>query len=386
MIRIKKKENPDKGKPYKPFLYDLFIDGKLMAGVEIMNFDEDKTRPRYMVQISGQEAFEKVTFHSLAQLPKSIDIISIGLKFDWTDVFNHIWIAHPRRKKSFYLAFFAQERKDWKQSYSFWEYHRELRRIIRKSGRENIEVPESRVDKFAIVEEAITVHFLSPSLEIPIINELERCENILKELHELTEKALAERPKPKTSISNSIVMSFDFPQVVRVPCQQYLLYFAQFLRDLGIEANTSLVQDAGKVLFTVTPTNKTEALHKIAAALDYYLDLPTSPISADTDDEIAVQRLESTVLRLQSDLKLASAELQAKNATIEAQQLTINVQKGLLHGEIVVGKDVTPKPKEEDREEILGGVAALTVYKKGGAEISLAKLYRHLKEWIAGKE
>ena len=73
--------------------------------------------------------------------------------------------------------------------------------------------------------------------------------------------------------------------------------------------------------------------------------------------------------------------------TIEAQQLIINVQKGLLSGEIGPPvKNVTLKSKEEDREELFGGIAALTVYKKGGAEISLAKIYRHFKHLFKKKE
>ena len=48
---------------------------------------------------------------------------------------------------------------------------------------------------------------------------------------------------------------FEFPDAVRVPCEQYLLYFAQFLRDLGVEASSELRHEVGMVLFSVTPTD-----------------------------------------------------------------------------------------------------------------------------------
>jgi CheY-like chemotaxis protein len=131
-------------------------------------------------------------------------------------------------------------------------------------------------------------------------------------------------------VSDSVAVLFDFPEEVRVPCEQYLLYFGQFLRDLGVQATSNLSHEAGQVLFTVTPDDPRTALDKVRAALEVYLRLPTSPVSDPTHSEIAVQRLESSVLRLQSDLRLASAELQAKNTTIEAQQLIIQTQKGLL--------------------------------------------------------
>lgn len=190
------------------------------------------------------------------------------------------------------------------------------------------------------------------------------------------------------SSRRSVVRLFSFPEEVAFTCQQYLLYFVQFLRDLGIDASSELKHEAGRVLFSVTPNNKEGALDTIRTALNVFLRLPASPVTSDMNSEIAVQRLEAQVLRFQSDLKLASAELQAKNATIEANTLTIDIQKRLLNGEILLNsmKNVSPKDKDADREELFGGTVALTVYKKGGAEISLAKIFRWLKEWISKNE
>jgi len=39
-----------------------------------------------------------------------------------------------------------------------------------------------------------------------------------------------------------------------------LIYFAQFLADLGIDATTELKETAADVLFTVTPKDGSEAL------------------------------------------------------------------------------------------------------------------------------
>lgn len=185
---------------------------------------------------------------------------------------------------------------------------------------------------------------------------------------------------------DSVAVLFDFPEEVRVPCEQYLLYFGQFLRDLGVQSTSDLSHEAGQVLFTVTPTDSRTALDKVRAALNVYLRLPSSPVGDPSHDEIAVQRLESSVLRLQGDLRLASAELQAKNTTIQAQELIIQTQKGLLNGEIVFDsiRDVTPNA--EDKEKLLGGIVALATYKEKGVEVNLAELYRKLKGVFTDKE
>jgi len=209
-----------------------------------------------------------------------------------------------------------------------------------------------------------------------LAGEARKRSDVLKRLHDLTEAALRSKLR-----QDSVVMRFDFPEEVRVPCEQYLLYFAQFLRDLGVSADTALTHEAGQVLFTVTPADKEQALDKIRVALNAYLHLPSNPIGDAVNESIAVQRLESNILRLRSDLKLAAAELQAKNTTIEAQQLIIEVQKGLLSGEVVINsiKDVTPKPEDKDKEELLGGTVSIIPLKGKGLEINLPELFRRLK-------
>jgi hypothetical protein len=49
--------------------------------------------------------------------------------------------------------------------------------------------------------------------------------------------------------ADSITTAFDFPDEVKVPCEQYLVYFVQFLRDIGVEATSDLQHYAGRVLF-----------------------------------------------------------------------------------------------------------------------------------------
>jgi hypothetical protein len=184
----------------------------------------------------------------------------------------------------------------------------------------------------------------------------------------------------------SVAVFFDFPESIRVPCEQYLLYFAQFLKHLGVEADTALTHEAGQVLFTVTPTDRHEALDKIKSALGLYLELPSNPISEAASESIEVQRLESNIYRLRADLKLAAAEIQAKNATIEAKDAIIaakNLVIGMLNGDVLINsmKEVTPKP--EDKEDVIPGVLALSTYEDKGVRLNLGEILRRLKRIFA---
>lgn len=70
---------------------------------------------------------------------------------------------------------------------------------------------------------------------------------------------------------------FEFPEHLRTSCKQYLIYFVQFLADLGYEAETELKEDANKTLFKITPKDGKEALTNIREALAIYLNAPGSP-------------------------------------------------------------------------------------------------------------
>lgn len=121
----------------------------------------------------------------------------------------------------------------------------------------------------------------------------------------------------KISDNNHILKTFNFPKEVKIPCEQYLLYFAQFLQDLGINATSNLKEEAGKVLFSVTPTDDVEALDKIREALAVYLNLPSSPIIYD--DSFAAMRLQQQIENLQHSQRMTVRELQFNEKLLVAQ-------------------------------------------------------------------
>ena len=182
----------------------------------------------------------------------------------------------------------------------------------------------------------------------------------------------------------ALVALFRFAPEVKTACEQYLLYFVQFLQDLGISATADLQEQARGVLFTVTPESGPEALERIREALDIYLRMPQSPdfdaeVTRHTD--IAVQQYAANVLHLRSQLALARAVLETKNATIEALQAANLQYKQLLTANPQSQGQLTGSGtgNTQGDETILGGSVTITKYTGKGFQVNLPLIFRTLK-------
>jgi hypothetical protein len=201
---------------------------------------------------------------------------------------------------------------------------------------------------------------------------------------------------------NSIVTFFEFPSSVRTACQQYLVYFVQFLSDLGIEADAELKEDAQRVLFSVTPRDGADALDRIRTALGAYLSLPESDAvhtGIVHNGDIAMLQLDANVMHLKSQLALANAVQQAQGATIESLQLS-NFQyrqllltqqptpptelKGLIpsSSEMTSGAD---EVQANDDEEFFDGTIAVSKLKLRNVTIDVPRILRGLTRRIRGQ-
>jgi hypothetical protein len=198
----------------------------------------------------------------------------------------------------------------------------------------------------------------------------------LGELARLIELDLSKRT------SNTVVASFNFPPSIRTACEQYLLYFVQFLGDLGIEAESELRENAGHVLFTVTPKDERQALGQIYDALQVYLQMPASPdfqVAASRYGDPAVGQLEANVLHLQSQLMLAKAVLMAKDAAIHAHQAEIAALQERLDLRAFLPPPKMEDKKSADSEPIIDGVLAIRKYDLKFLQIDFPEILRKLK-------
>ncbi len=162
-------------------------------------------------------------------------------------------------------------------------------------------------------------------------------------------------------IELSIFTIFNFHENLKSSCEQYLLYFAQFLQDIGINATSNLKEEAGKVLFSVTPIDDKVALEKIREALAVYLNLPASPIVYD--DSFAAMRLQQQVENLQHSQRMAVRELQfneklliAQSDTIHGKNITISQQQSVIEQQQKIIEKISSKSimmdSVENKEEL----------------------------------
>lgn len=168
--------------------------------------------------------------------------------------------------------------------------------------------------------------------------------------------------------ARTLKTTFEFPEEIKVNCEQYLLYFAHFLRDLGINADSNIKEKAGKVLFSVTPTDDTEALDKIREALAIYLSLPSSPI--EYNDSFAAMRLQQQIENLQHSQRMVVREVQfneklliAQSETIREKNLIISQQQSVIEQQDKIIEKISSKSimidsaeNKEELEEIFDGL------------------------------
>jgi hypothetical protein len=277
--------------------------------------------------------------------------------------------------------------REWTQPWSFNEYIETLIGVCRATG---IAVGGEARDATPSVESLRLPHgaagltvYMRATADAPLE---ELVEPLLETGEEIDRRTRSELESRRTR--DSVVASFEFPRDVRSACEQYLVYFAEFLLDLGIEATADLRHDANRVLFTVTPRSEAEALGKIREALEIYLHLPTAPAPdpySAAQGDIRLQQLIANIQHLRGQLALASAMLQLKDATI-AQLSTAAEQQKLLSGEVVVDGVREIGKARSGGEPVLGRWVVAKEWTLWGIEFNWAEMIRSLKRQFAARD
>lgn len=375
MIKVEQRKTPKKGY----VRYQIQIDDEIFYEKENRRSDRrlwfSCTYPNEIIlTVVDSILIKKIGEHTFTQLPKEIKTLAfdvengMDLKCDLIVPNNHLSVTQYEGGYELYWVL-ETVRENSESPLSRAEFVVEVyKRLVTQY---QVEIEDSTLSALSI---SCQVQSPESTIAAEISTHREQVQKILDQAA-ISVTPTVERGSFKR---DSLAVSFDFPEPIKTACEQYLLYFGQFLKDLGVSATTALTHETGQVLFTVTPTSREEALEKIRQALDLYLELPSSPISDSVNESIAVQRLESNVLRLRSDLRLAAAELQAKEATINAQNLMI----GILNGEVLIDSVKEVSPKSEAKEDVIPGIVSLSTYKDKGVELNLGEMFRRLKKFF----
>lgn len=179
---------------------------------------------------------------------------------------------------------------------------------------------------------------------------------------------------------HTLTSIFNFPEEIQAPCEQYLVYFSQFLEDLGIYASTTITKDAHRVLFTVTPEDSNQALSQIRDALNIYLYLPTQADSQLTQHgatDIGVHQLVANVYHLRSQVIMLQAAQQSHLATIRAQEAHIQSMNLTVYQQQNELNNIARK--EESQESLFNGILTVKPVEAYGLQINTPLLLRMLK-------
>jgi hypothetical protein len=375
MIEIKKKPQSEQ--------YNFYFNEELFDEIEVW-----ESKGNFGLRIHLDE-FSKELLKLEPSHFKNIKEITVHEILEWLDTrffgsyveINFYKTSFDIENKSISLDFtyvIQLKSTDWSLPFSVNSYIERFVDIWKKKSSRycDIQYGELYEEDEESYDIALTINYSVETFRKSILKEIKNAEPVIKECHEETINLLMKGSE------HSFLVSFDFPDEVKIPCEQYLIYFAQFLKDLGIDAISNLKEEAGKVLFSVTPNEDIEALDKIREALEVYLRLPSSPITSNSQ-EIAIQRLESQVEYFRSQIRLARAENQLKEATIQQQQVTIMK----LGENVMIESMVKPVSGKKTSEKVVKGVEVgkIEELEKYGVIIDLGELFRTMKGWFKKK-
>jgi hypothetical protein len=300
--------------------YRACLDEKALEYTNVSFLFETK---QFLLEVNNYEEVEKVCCQRLLDIPKNLRIelsAKNRIKLDerFINLNDHlirkIWITTFEQQENIAIEIkFGTKILRWRKSYNYADY---LDAFIKAN-----DLFEQYKIAFKRIGENIVAQIIFSSNEKNISEAIFESSSILVECHKKIETDLLNNVSRE-----SLIASFNFPEELKITCEQYLLYFAQFLQDLGINANPTIKEEAGKVLFSVTPTDDVEALDKIREALAIYLSLPSNPIPNSTGDrtvDMVLSGARANAKHLESQLELAIAKLQFKEATLELKDATI---------------------------------------------------------------
>lgn len=337
---------------------------------DIDSYYSDRDYPS--VYIYNEDVENILTSHSFNEVGKFFSKMNFSYYFDWwesTITFEVISNEYLEYKyPAIRIDLQIEELEHWAKPWSI--------ESVAKQFETNVIKLNNKTLKYWQDEESILNGFgveYFPENDLTIIDdELETVITLLENLAVETNRDLL------ASIdNNSVVTFFQFPNESKTACKQYLLYFAQFLADIGVDADTEIKEELQQTLFKVIPTDKNQSLEQIRQALSVYLQAPSdNTLSSQfaNNSDIAIRQWEANIFHLKSQLALVTSIIQAKETTIEMLQLSNYQYKQLLESH--------SDSKDKNKEDIIKGIVTVDKFETKGLTINIAEIIRRLKRTI----
>ena len=358
------------------FTHVIAIDGKPDTGFRA---SEQSAYP-------SEEALNLLADVSLKELSDTFSDITYTYKADWSD-WEYVFKLILRKDSPAYLEDFDPAPIFLLAmpniNYINWNRHYSIHQVQLAYEQALADYPDSCY-YYDYIGEAVFGVMIFPDDNITTLADI--TQKTVEVIEPVQKAALG---MASTSATPDVITTmFDFPEEYKVACKQYLEYFAKFLADMGIKAIADVKETAGKILFTVTPEDKTVALANIQKALRAYMEAPgyenADATNTEPDNDIAILRWRSAVQYLQAQISLAKAEVQAKDATIAQLNLALYVSRQVL---LPAGQSAGGPSPYRDEEPIIKGVLGLRKYEFiPGVTLDLPAIFRMIKKLLGFKK
>jgi len=203
-----------------------------------------------------ESAIKEIISFSFKEVSEFYTYFEFDMNFSWWDELIHVFIVCDHSTEI--TVDLVIEPNYWAKGWSIQDYSDTINLLLEKYP--NLIHYGDEVDfgfRFKIGSS-------DQSPETIIENVLTLGLNSIRTLIDETNNVLLE-----IANNDTFITFFNFPEEIRTPCQQYLMYFVQFLKDIGIDAKSEIREYAQSTLFRIIPEDKNEALDKIRDALRF---------------------------------------------------------------------------------------------------------------------
>ena len=170
---------------------------------------------------------------------------------------------------------------------------------------------------------------------------------------------------------------FEFPPEYKNICSQYLIWFGEFLQNLGIDANVSTNHSKNQTQLIVSPNECPELISDIEKLFYQYLSLPYAELlppepNSSQSEMLSFQSLTMQVQHLQT-------QIQMKDAVISSYQIT-NKALSDQNSELLLINSL----KSDEKAEFFNGFLKVSriqkIGKNGNVEVDLSPILKLLKK------
>ncbi|WP_045420015.1 hypothetical protein [Vibrio jasicida] len=188
----------------------------------------------------------------------------------------------------------------------------------------------------------------------------------------------------KAMLDEYILETFQFPREYQSICSQYLIWFGEFLENIGIDALVSVNNDGEQTQVKISSKHSEQVLEKIEELFSQYIALPYAEFlpaahPLDPQQQFMVTQLRTQINHFKGQLEVKSSVIQLKEATIQGLQREIQSQQNII--DVQKNQLLLIESKQGDEEvELFGGVIKLGELVWGPIKFSPKKLLEKTNE------